>query len=97
MVALPEWVIPSPGATLADIKAWWDSVSERQHKQHGPKPSAVLIEELPKFRNMMAHPQRFNLVMPPHSPLAAFELLGRHRVPVMATTFGRRRAALDAL
>jgi hypothetical protein len=61
--------------TMADIKACWDGLSDSQRKHYQPKPSTVLIEELPRFRNMMAHPQRFNLMTPPRSPLSAFQLL----------------------
>ena len=61
--------------TLADIQACWNGLSESQRKHYQAKPSTVLIEELPRFRNMMAHPQRFNLVTPPGSPLSAFQLL----------------------
>lgn len=61
--------------TLGDIRACWNGLSERQRKDYQAKPSAVLIEELPRFRNMMAHPKQFNLVTPPGSPLSAFQLL----------------------
>jgi hypothetical protein len=61
--------------TLADIKACWDGLSERERKHFGPKASSVLIEELPRFKNMMAHPNQFDLVKPPGSPLSAFQLL----------------------
>lgn len=49
------------------------SDGELEHDQ--VKNSEVLIEGLPRFRNMMAHPQGFNLVTPPRSPLMAYELL----------------------
>jgi hypothetical protein len=61
--------------TMADIKACWDRLSDAQRKHYQAKASTVLIEELPKFRNMMAHPKRFTLVTPPGSPLATFQLL----------------------
>jgi hypothetical protein len=61
--------------TLRDIKACWEGLSERQRKHYQAKTSTVLIEELPRFRNMMAHPKQFNLVTPPGSPLSAFQLL----------------------
>jgi hypothetical protein len=61
--------------TLADIRACWDGLSDSQRKHYQPKASTVLIEELPRFRNMMAHPKHFNLVTPPRSPLSAFQLL----------------------
>lgn len=61
--------------TMADITACWERLTERQRKHYEPKASTVLIEELPRFRNLMAHPKHFNLVTPPRSPLSAFELL----------------------
>ncbi len=61
--------------TLEDIKACWDGLTESQRKHYQAKASTVLIEELPRFRNMMAHPKQFNLVTPPGSPLSAFRLL----------------------
>jgi hypothetical protein len=61
--------------TLEDVRKCWDGLSEAQRKHYGPKGSSILIEELPRFRNMMAHPNQFNLVTPPRSPLSAFQLL----------------------
>lgn len=61
--------------TLADIKACWDGLTDSQRKHYQPKVSTVLIEELPRFRNMMVHPTKFSLVTPPRSPLSAFQLL----------------------
>ena len=61
--------------TLVDIRACWDGLSDRQRKLYQPKASTVLIEELPRFRNMMDHLKHFNLVTPPRSPLSAFQLL----------------------
>jgi hypothetical protein len=39
------------------------------------KPSGALIEELPRFRNDMAHPESLNRMTVPQSPLSAYELL----------------------
>jgi hypothetical protein len=61
--------------TLGDIKACWDGLSDRQRKHYCPKASTVLTQELPRLRNIMAHPEQFNLVLPPASPLSAFQLL----------------------
>ena len=61
--------------TLADIRACWNGLSDSQRKHYQPKASTMLIEELPRFRNMMAHPKHFNLVTPPGSPLSSFQLL----------------------
>jgi hypothetical protein len=61
--------------TAGDVKRCWEGLSERQRKHYQAKASTVLIEELPRLRNMMAHPKHFNLVTPPGSPLLAFHLL----------------------
>ncbi len=61
--------------TLADIRACWNALSEEQRKHYWPKASTVLTEELPRLRNMMAHPRQFNLITPPGSPLSGFQLM----------------------
>ena len=58
--------------TLEDIEACWNGLSDDQRKHYRLRSSTVVIEELPRFRNMMAHPKHFNLVTPPGSPLSAF-------------------------
>ena len=71
--ALKEGLI-GPNPTLGDIQKCWNGLSEKQRQHYLPKPSGVLIEELPKFRNDMAHPEFWNMVVPPRSPLGAYEL-----------------------
>lgn len=75
----PDWAkkegLLGDNPTLEDVRARWEGLSDSQRKQFEPKTSKVLIEELPRFRNMMAHPKQFNLVTPPRSPLSAFQLL----------------------
>jgi hypothetical protein len=72
--ALKEELI-GPNPTLGDVQKCWNSLSENQRRHYQSKPSGVLIEELPKFRNDMAHPESWNLVVPPRSPLGAYELV----------------------
>lgn len=57
------------------IQDCWKGLSESPRKNCQSKASTVLIEELPRFRNLMAHPRHFNLVTPPRSPLSAYQLL----------------------
>jgi hypothetical protein len=64
-----------PNPTWGEVQKCWHSLSERQQKHYQSKASTVLIEELPKFRNMMAHPQRFNFVTVPRSALSGYQLL----------------------
>jgi len=60
--------------TYDEILDCWDSLTEAQRNSYRPKPSTVLVEELPRFRNMMAHPQ-FNLVVFPNAPVGTYKLL----------------------
>ncbi len=53
----------------------WESLSEQQREDYRYKPSGVLIEELPRFRNDLAHPESWNLVAVPRSQLSVYELL----------------------
>ncbi len=72
--AVKEGLIDPSGARLIDILQCWKSLSERQREQYKYKPSGILIEELPRLRNEMAHP-RSNRVTPPRTALGAYELL----------------------
>src|ERR1035441_2267620 len=64
-----------PNPTLGDLQRCWNGLSEKQRQHYQYKPSAVLIEELPRFRNDMAHPESWNLVLPPRAPLEGYQLL----------------------
>jgi hypothetical protein len=64
-----------PNPTWGEVQKCWQSLNERQQRGYQSKASTVLIEELPKFRNMMAHPQRFNFVTVPRSALSGYQLL----------------------
>jgi len=72
--ALKDGMI-GPNPTLGEIQRCWHGLTEKQREHYSYKPSGVLIEELPRFRNDMAHPESWNLVTVPRSPLSAYELL----------------------
>jgi hypothetical protein len=65
---------PEP-QTYGDIINCWANLNEVQKNHYLPKTSAVLVEELPRFRNMMAHPRHFNLIVFPRAPVGTYELL----------------------
>jgi hypothetical protein len=60
---------------LGDIVTCWESLSEKQREHYRYKPARILTEELPRFRNDMAHPESWNLVAIPRSSLTVYELL----------------------
>ncbi len=64
-----------PNPTWGEVQKRWHSLSEQQKKLYQSKASTVLIEELPKFGDMIAHPQRFNFVTVPRSALSGYQLL----------------------
>ncbi len=72
--AVKEGLIDRSSARLIDIQRCWSNLSEKQREHCRPKLSDALIEELPRFRNEMAHPA-WNLVTPPRSALGAYALL----------------------
>ena len=68
--------LPKPEAqTYGDIVNCWNGLNDSQRRHYRPKASTILTEEPPRFRNMMAHPQHFNLVVLPRSPIGTYELL----------------------
>jgi hypothetical protein len=72
--ALKDGLLKSEPRTYQDILSCWNGLSENQKKHYRPKTSTVLVEELPRFRNEMAHP-RFNLIVFPRAPIGTYELL----------------------
>jgi hypothetical protein len=72
--AVKEGLI-GPNPTLGDLQNCWNSLTEKQREHYRYKSAGVLIEELPRFRNDLAHPESWNLVAVPRSPLGTFELL----------------------
>jgi hypothetical protein len=72
--ALKDGLLKSEPQTYQDILNCWNGLSEIQKNHYRPKTSTVLVEELPRFRNMMAHP-RFNLIVFPRAPIGTYELL----------------------
>jgi hypothetical protein len=71
--ALKEGLI-GPNPTPGEIEDCWNRLSEAQRQCHRYTPSGVLIEELPRFRNEMAHPMFRSFIVGPRLPLEAFEL-----------------------
>jgi hypothetical protein len=64
----------SPNSTSGEIQKCWSGLSEEQMQNCGYKLSG-LIEKLPNRRNDMAHPEFYNLVVPPSSPLDMYRLV----------------------
>jgi hypothetical protein len=50
-------------------------LTEKQREHYRFKPSGILIEQLPRFRNDMAHPESWNFVTVPGSAVRAYDLL----------------------
>jgi hypothetical protein len=76
----PEWaqergLLPDKGITLADIRACWENLSDAQRADLTANPAKVLTDELPNFRNEMAHPRFYNFVVVPGASVRAFDLL----------------------
>ena len=68
-----------PNPTLGDIQRCWDGLNEKQREHYRFKPSGVLIEELPRLRNDMAHPASCNLVTVPSVAIEHLRTPDRHR------------------
>lgn len=64
-----------PNPTCSDIQDCWNRLTEAQRRKYQPKPSTMLVEALPRLRNMMAHPHHFNLIVFPRAPIGTYELL----------------------
>jgi len=76
----PEWaaeqgLLPSQGVTLADIRSCWEHLDDTQRAGLTANPAKVLTDELPNFRNEMAHPRFYNFVVVPSAAVRAFDLL----------------------
>jgi len=76
----PEWaqergLLPDEGVTLGDIRACWGSLSGAQRAELTATPAQVLTDELPNFRNEMAHPRFYNFIVVPGAAVRAFDLL----------------------
>jgi len=64
-----------PNPTVAEVTSAWFALTDEQSEHYRYKPSAVLIEELPRLADALAHPEWCNLLAGPRSPLKAYELL----------------------
>jgi hypothetical protein len=82
--AVKDGLLKAEPQTWGDIVGCWNGLSETQKNHYRPKASTVLVEELPRFRNMMAHPQHFNFIVFPRAPIGTFELL----IEVVARLWG---------
>lgn len=76
----PEWaqergLLSDQGLSLADIRACWGNLSDAERAELTANPAKVLTEELPNFRNDMAHPRFYNFVVVPGAAVRAFDLL----------------------
>jgi hypothetical protein len=72
--ALKEGLI-GPTPTLGELQACWESLTDKQREHYRFKPSGILIDQLPRFRNDMAHPESWNFVTVPSSAVRAYDLL----------------------
>ena len=73
--AVEDGFLESQPQTYGDILNCWNGLTEAQKNHYRPKASTVLVEELPRFRNMMAHPQHFNFTVFPRAPIGTYQLL----------------------
>lgn len=76
----PEWaqergLLPDRQVTPADIRACWGNLSDTQRAELAANPAKVLTDELPNFRNEIAHPRFYNFVVVPGAAVRAFDLL----------------------
>lgn len=76
----PEWaqkrdLLPSDGITLGDIENCWQNLRDEDRASLKRTAAELLTQELPNFRNMMAHPRDYNFLTFPNAPLRAFDLL----------------------
>lgn len=60
-------------ATLDDIHEAWENLSSNEKEKYQADGATVLIKELPKFRNELAHPSQLNkLLIGPRQSIEAF-------------------------
>ena len=76
----PEWarergLLPDQRVTLADIRACLGKLSDTQRAELTANPAKVLTDELPNFRNEMAHPRFYSFVVVPGAAVRASDLL----------------------
>jgi hypothetical protein len=70
-----DGLLKSKPQSIAEIQACWDGLSEEERSRYRPKNADALIEGLPRFRNMLAHPQHYDLILVPRAPIGTYELL----------------------
>lgn len=70
--------------TVGDIQGCWFRLSEEEQRRYQSCPAEVLVEELPKFSDELAHPE-INLIVAPRSALGAYQLA----VDILGRLWGR--------
>jgi hypothetical protein len=64
-----------PTPTQSEITSCWFGLTDEQREHYRYKASGVLIEELPRLADCLAHPDWCNSVVGPRSSLSAYQLL----------------------
>lgn len=62
----------SDNPTLEEIKKLWDSLSDEKKSEFQYNNAQILIEEIPKLRNELAHPKTVNWIFPPRSAIDGY-------------------------
>jgi hypothetical protein len=62
----------SDNPTLEEIKYLWDSLSDEEKSGFQYNNAQILIEEIPKLRNELAHPATVNWIFPPRSSIDGY-------------------------
>lgn len=73
-LAVKERLLKSEPKSWGEIVDCWNGLSDAKKNHYLPN-SKVLIEGLPHFRNMMAHPRHYNMMLFPRAPIGTYELL----------------------
>ena len=62
----------SDNPTLEEIKNLWDSLSNERKSEFQYNNAQIFIEEIPKLRNGLAHPETVNWILPPRSAIDGY-------------------------
>ena len=62
----------SDNPTLEDITKLWSSLSDKEKREFQYNNAQILIEEIPKLRNELAHPETVNWILPPRSAIDGY-------------------------
>jgi hypothetical protein len=69
--AVKDGLLDTEPETYEGILNCWNGLDEAKKNHYRPKASTILVEELPRFRNRMAHPEHFNLIVFRRAPILA--------------------------